>query len=98
MSDGADIVARLRHMARLLGFDLPVLLNEAADEIDRLRSNNCLWNAETERKAVAFEGERLRKALEGIAEFCSADATKLGAIDRLTSIQNTARQALRLVG
>jgi hypothetical protein len=32
-----DLVLRLRHMAKLLGFDLPALLNEAADEIERLR-------------------------------------------------------------
>lgn len=35
--DPPDIVERLRHMAKLLGYDLPDLLGEAADEIERLR-------------------------------------------------------------
>ncbi len=38
MSDETDIVKRLRHMAKLLGFDLPALLTEAADEIEKLRA------------------------------------------------------------
>lgn len=42
--------------------------------------------------------DALVKALEGIAEFCSTDATTLGALDRLTSIRNTAVQVLRHVG
>jgi hypothetical protein len=42
--------------------------------------------------------EALVKALEGIAEFCSADATKLGAIERLTAIRNTALNVLGHVG
>lgn len=33
-----DIVERLRHLAKLLGFDLTATLNEAADEIARLRA------------------------------------------------------------
>lgn len=41
--------------------------------------------------------DALVKALEGIAEFCSEDATTLGAIARLASIRNTAEQALRVV-
>ena len=32
-----DIVERLRHMTKLLGFDMPDLLNSAADEIVQLR-------------------------------------------------------------
>jgi hypothetical protein len=35
----SDIVIRLRHMAKALGFDLPALLNDAADEIERLRAS-----------------------------------------------------------
>jgi hypothetical protein len=42
--------------------------------------------------------DALVKALEGIAEFCSADATKLGAIERLISIRNTALNVLAHVG
>lgn len=42
--------------------------------------------------------EALAKALEGIAEFCSADGSTLGAIDRLASIRNTAINVLRHVG
>lgn len=38
------------------------------------------------------------KALEGIAEFCSSDATELGAIERLISIRNTALNVLSRVG
>lgn len=46
-------------------------------------------------EAAADEIKRLRKALRDIAEFCSSDASKLGAINRLVSIRNTATQALR---
>ena len=49
--------------------------------------------ADTQKKNGA-----LVKALEGIAEFCSADAGPLGAIDRLTSIRNTALNVLASVG
>jgi len=38
--------------------------------------------------------DALVKALEGIAEFCSTDASPLGAIDRLASIRNTALNVL----
>lgn len=37
----------------------------------------------------------LVKALEGIAEFCSSDASTLGAVERLAHIRNTAEQAIR---
>lgn len=42
--------------------------------------------------------DMLVKVLEGIAEFCSTDATKLGAIERLTAIRNTALNILGHVG
>jgi hypothetical protein len=32
-----ELVNRLRHIAKLVGFDLGPLLNEAADEIEKLR-------------------------------------------------------------
>src|ERR1035437_7361201 len=62
-------------------------------EINKLKIDIRDWQDSSE--AYRADCERLRKALEGIAEFCSTDATKLGAIDRLISIQNTATQALR---
>jgi hypothetical protein len=52
------------------------------------------------KNAVRLLGEkdaeiaRLRATLQGIAEFCSGDATRLGAIARLTHIRNTAQQAI----
>ncbi len=49
-------------------------------------------------KVLGFEPAGLVKALEGIAEFCSADASKLGAIERLASIRNTAVNVLAHVG
>lgn len=42
--------------------------------------------------------EMLVKTLEGIAEFCSGDASKIGAIDRLTHIRNSALNILGHVG
>jgi hypothetical protein len=44
--------------------------------------------------ALADEIERLRAALERIAEFCSGDAQALGAIERVAEIQHIAREAL----
>jgi len=41
--------------------------------------------------------DALVKALEGVAEFCSADTTTLGAISRLTAIRNTALNVLAAV-
>lgn len=41
------------------------------------------------------ERDTLKRALEGIAEYCSGDDATLGAIARLASIRNTADRALR---
>jgi hypothetical protein len=87
-----DIVDRLRFDAARCEatFSKGVAANitEAADRIQQLEAECNRWVevsiAEDARK-VAW-----RKALEGIAEFCSSDATTLGAIERLAHIRNTA--------
>lgn len=44
---------------------------------------------------AADEIERLRRALTGIADYCSGEDQTLGAIKRLVAIRNTAEQAVR---
>ncbi len=56
--NGQDLVARLRHMAKLSGnFDLPALFNEAADEIERLRAGHA---QQQDQKPVAYRYRKRR--------------------------------------
>lgn len=66
------------------------------DIVERLRDAS-YENAPSRCMEAAREIERLRKVLTGIAEYCSGEDRTLGAVGRLASIHNTARQALRVL-
>lgn len=59
---------------------------QRAEQVERLIAS---------RRAVEMHLARAEGTLKSIAEFCSADATVLGAIARLASIRNTIDQAFR---
>lgn len=69
---------------------------QRAGQVERLIASRRA--AEVRVAEAADQIEALVKALEGIAEFSSADATTLGAIARLVSIRNTALRALATAG
>ena len=61
----ADIVQRLRHLAKLLGLDLPAILNEAADEIERLRKD--IERLQSLAESMGEDNERLIREYMGEA-------------------------------
>jgi hypothetical protein len=73
----------------------------AIDEIARLKADKDVIrsqerNGAYERDIDALEAEiaKLTAVLGGIAEFCSADGSTLGSIERLVHIRNTAMRAI----
>jgi hypothetical protein len=67
-------------------------------DIDAHDTSRAEANAALIVKAVNSHEMLVRTTLEGIAEFCSGDATTLGALSRLASIRNTALTILSHVG
>lgn len=84
-----DTLSRLEDKVR----QLEEARMQEARERDHLRARAENKNAALN-EAMAEVG-RLRSVLTGIAEYCSGDDRSLGAVVRLASVHNTARQALR---
>jgi phage shock protein A len=91
VAGSAAEIAQLRAENERLKRQLGEIKSEAAELATGLR--RALVDAAT----FQARSERLGAALKGIAEYCSADGSTLGAIERLIAIRNTAERALRAV-